>query len=479
MIFPQSWFLLSRLRFALLTTLSGALLLPAFGAEASTSAGLSADHALARSIYQELIEINTVGKNGAAPAAKAMAARLKAAGFTGDEVTIIGPSPRSQNLVVRLRGHGPHRPVLFLGHLDVVEALAEDWTTDPFKLVERDGYFYGRGTTDMKDSDTAMVVGLIRLKRAGFVPDRDIILALTDHEEDGGPENGPDWLLQHHRDLIEAEYCINPDGRDGESKAGRAVVLNFQTSEKTYLSYQLEVTNKGGHGSLPTKDNAIYSLAAGLERLAAFDFPLMLNETTQGYFERSATQETGQVKADMLAVARTPPDLAAAARLAEGSVYYNATLRTTCVATMLSAGHAENALPQRARAVLNARVLPDDSIESVTATLTKVLADDQIKVSLLESNTMSPRSPLRADVFAIVEKIAAVRWPGVVVTPAMTMGASDGVYLRRAGIPLYGISGSFGERNDNRMHGKDERLGVKEFYDAVDFMSELMQELTR
>ncbi|HVU22606.1 MAG TPA: M20/M25/M40 family metallo-hydrolase [Opitutus sp.] len=447
-------------------------------AEGSDAAGLSPDHALARSIYQELIEINTVGKNGAAPAAKAMAARLKAAGFSDDELTLAGPSEQSQNLVVRLRGRGAKKPVLFIGHLDVVEALPQDWTTDPFKLVEKDGYFYGRGTLDMKDSDTAMVVSLIRLKRAGFVPDRDIILALTDHEEDG-PDNGVYWLLQNRRDLVDAEYCINPDCGGGELKNGRPIVLDFQTSEKTYLTYQFEVTNKGGHGSLPEKDNAIYRLAAGLERLAAFNFPIELNETTRGYFERSATQETGQTKADMLAVAQEPPDLAAAARLADSSIYYNALLRTTCVATMLSAGHAENALPQTARAVLNARLLPDDSIENVTATLKRVVADDQIKVTRRDTNVVSPRSPLRQDIFATVEKLAAVRWPGVVVIPTMSPGASDGVFVRMAGIPVYGVSGSFIDVDDNRMHGKDERLGVKEFYDAVDFMTDLMKELTK
>ncbi|HWA85261.1 MAG TPA: M20/M25/M40 family metallo-hydrolase [Opitutus sp.] len=447
-------------------------------AAAAEPAGLSADHALARAIYQQLIEINTVGKNGAAPAAKAMAARLKAAGFSDDELTLIGPSAQSQNLLVRLRGSGARRPVLFVGHLDVVEALRKDWTTDPFKLVEHGGYFYGRGTIDMKDSDTAMIVSLIRLKRAGFVPDRDIIVALTDHEEDGGPENGVDWLLRHHRDLIDAEYCINPDCGGGELKDGRPVVFDFQTAEKTYLTYQFEVTNKGGHASLPSKDNAIYRLAAGLGRLAAFDFPIELNETTQGYFGRSAARETGQTKADMLAVAQTPPDLAAAARLAAGSVYYNALLRTTCVATMLSGGHAENALPQTARAVLNARLLPDDSIESVTATLKRVVADDQVVVTRRDDHVVSPRSPLRRDIFTIVEKVAAKRWPGVVVTPTMSPGASDGTFVRMAGIPVYGVAGSFVEQDDNRAHGKDERLGVKEFYDAVDFMTDLMKALT-
>ena len=445
----------------------------------SSGAGaLPPHHALARVIFRELIETDTTGKNGATKASVAMAARLKAAGFTDAELTLAGPRPQNQNLIVRLRGRGTQRPVLFIGHLDVVEALRADWTTDPFTLVEKDGYFYGRGTTDMKDSDTALVTSLIRLKQASYVPDRDIIVALTDHEE-GGNANGVSWLLRNRRDLIDVEYCINPDGGSGELKHGKPVMMEFQTAEKTYLAFQLEVTNKGGHGSLPTKDNAIYRLAAGLGRLAAYDFPIQLNETTQTFFARSAAQETGQTKADMLAVAQTPPDMAAAARLAASSTFYNAMLRTTCVATMLSGGHAENALPQVARAVLNARMLPDGSVNDVMATLNTVLADDQIKITQRGSGTVSPLSPLRRDVFEKVERLTAAMWPGVTVTPTMSTGASDGKSLRAAGIPVYGVSGSFTDVDDVRAHGKDERIGVKEFYAAVDFMHELMKTLTQ
>lgn len=456
----------------------GAASLLAQSPSSSTAGAPPPHHTLARAIFRELIETDTTDKNGATKAAVAMAARLKAAGFADTELTLAGPQPQNQNLVVRLRGRGGRRPVLFIGHLDVVEALRADWTTDPFTLVEKDGYFYGRGTTDMKDGDAALVTSLIRLKQAGYVPERDIIVALTDHEE-GGDANGVSWLLQNRRELIDAEYCINPDGGGGELKHGKPVVLEFQTAEKTYLAFQLEVTNKGGHGSLPVKDNAIYRLAAGLGRLAAYDFPIQLNETTRTFFARSAAQETGQTKADMLAVAQTPPDLAAAARLAASSALYNAMLRTTCVATMLSGGHAENALPQVARAVLNARMLPDGSIDAVLVTLKTVLADDQIKVTRHGSGGVSPLSPLRPDVFEKVERLTAAMWPGVTVTPTMSTGASDGKYLREAGIPVYGVSGSFTDVDDVRAHGKDERLGVKEFYAAIDFMHELMKTVTQ
>lgn len=434
-------------------------------------------HVLARDIYRELIELNTTGAHGSTAAAVAMQARLKAAGFTDNELTLLGPTPAAQNLVIRLRGRGAQKPVLFLGHLDVVEALASDWTTDPFKLVEKDGFFYGRGTMDMKDGVTALVVSLIRMKQSGYVPKGDIIVALTDHEEDGG-DNGAIWLAQQHRDLVDAAYGINPDGGHGTMHDGKPLVLEFQTAEKTYVGIDLEVTNPGGHGSVPTKDNAIYRLAAGLGRLAAYDFPLNLNETTREYFARSAAQETGQTKADMLAVAATPSDLAAAARLAAASPFYNALLRTTCVATQLSAGHAENALPQTARATLNARVLPNESPDDTQATLVRVLADPQIKITRFKAYPAGPLSPLQPEVFAKVERLATARWPGVTVIPIMSTGATDSVHFRNLGIPMYGVSGAFLDREEHRAHGKDERLGVKEFYASADFMYDLMRTLT-
>ncbi len=315
---------------------------------------------LAREIFRQLIEINTTEKMGSTRAAEAMADRLRSAGFAPGDVTVAGPLPEHMNMVARYRGKGKLPPVLFIGHLDVVEALREDWSFDPFKFLEMDGFFYGRGTSDMKGEDANMVANLIRLKQEGFVPDRDIIVALTDHEE-GGIANGVSWLIKNRRDLIDAEYCINPDGGGGDIKNGIEKILNIQTSEKIYLDYSIEAHNKGGHSSLPVKENAIYQIASALTSLARYDFPLRINETVRVYFERNAVNETGQTKADMLAAAGIPADTAAAGRLAKSSPYYNALMRTTCVATLISGGHANNALPQTAKANINCRMLPDDN----------------------------------------------------------------------------------------------------------------------
>jgi acetylornithine deacetylase/succinyl-diaminopimelate desuccinylase-like protein len=438
---------------------------------------LTAHERLARDILRELVEINTTSNVGSGEAAQALAARLKAAGFPPGDVRLLGPAPERMSLVVRYRGTGALRPILFIGHLDVVEARPADWSFDPFRFLEKDGYFYGRGTTDMKGEDAGLVANLIRLRQEGFTPRRDIIVALTEGEE-GGPVNGVEWLLANHRDLIDAEYCVNPDGGGGDIKNGKRTVMTIQTSEKIYVDYSLEVQNKGGHSSLPVKDNAIYQLADALGRLERFEFPIRLNETTRMFFERSALQETGQIKADLLAVSKPPLDTAAANRLAEVSAYYNSKMRTTCVATMLSGGHAENALPQTARANVNCRLLPDDSLENVTATLRSVIADPQVKVTCVYAGSLSPLSPLRKDVMDNLERLTAEMWPGVVVTPNMSTGATDGKYLRAAGIPVYGVSGTFGDVDDVRAHGRDERLGVKEFYDGVEFMYRFMKALS-
>jgi len=441
------------------------------------SAATIAQRKLDREIFQELIEINTTLNVGCTKAAEAMAARLKGAGFAENDVKLLGPQPQHMNLVVRYRGTGVHKPILFIGHLDVVEALRQDWSVDPFRFLESGGYFYGRGTTDMKNDDASLVANLIRLKQEGFVPDRDIIVALTEDEENGDA-NGVQWLLANHRELIDAEYCINPDGGGGSSKNGKEIVMPLQTSEKVYLDYKLEVHNKGGHSAAPVKDNAIYRLAAALTRLATYDFPINLNETTRRYFERSALQETGQMKADMLAMAKIPMDTAAANRIANASPSYNSKMRTTCVATMLSGGHAENALPQTAQANVNCRMLPDDSPENVLATLKAVVADTQVIITCTNASMIGPRSPLRKDIFEVLDRLTASMWPGVIVTPYMSGGASDGRLLRAAGIPVYGISGMFTDMDDNRAHGKDERIGVKEFYKGVEFMYRFMKELT-
>jgi len=432
---------------------------------------------LARDIFQELININSTLTMGSTKAAAAMAARLRSAGFPESDVQLVGPQSLHMNLVVRYRGKGTFRPILFISHLDVVEALRKDWSLDPFTFLERDGWFYGRGTTDIKCEDADLVANFIRLKQEGYVPDRDLIVALTEDEENGDA-NGVQWLLANRRDLIDADYCINPDGGNGELKNGTPIVMEVQTSEKIYCDYRLESTNRGGHSSLPVRDNAIYHLAGALTRLAAFEFPITLNETTRLFFERSARYESGQTRSDMLAMSRTPSDTAAANRLARSSAYYNALIRTTCVATMISGGHAENALPQSARANVNCRMLPGESTKDVMATLRSVIADTQVVITQISESSQGPLSPLRNDLMVPVEKITAEMWPGAVVIPTMSTGASDGKYLRIAGIPVYGLSGMFTDIDDVRAHGKDERIGVNEFYRGVDFMYRLIRLLT-
>jgi len=430
---------------------------------------LTAHQTLARDIFRELVEIKTTVTIGSTKAAEAMAARLKSAGFADSDISLVGPRPQNMNLVVRYRGKSSLRPILFFGHLDVVEALRQDWSVDPFVFLEKEGFFYGRGSSDMKDEDATIVANLIRLKREGYTPKRDIIVALTEHEETGDA-NGIQWLITNRRDLIDAEFAINLEGGGGESKSGNPILMKIQTGEKVYLDFQLEVKNKGGHSSRPVKDNAIYRLAAGLNRLAEYEFPIRLNETTRTFFERAAGNATGQDAADMLAILKSPIDTAASNRLAASSPYFNALLRTTCVATMLSGGHANNALPQSARAVVNCRMLPEDSRENVVATLTRVLADSGITISQIGNMDVSPLSPIRREVFENVEKLTATMWPGVVVTPVMSTGASDGRFLRKAGFPVYGVSGIFADMDDIRAHGRDERIGVKDFYTGVEFM---------
>ncbi|RPJ84769.1 MAG: M20/M25/M40 family metallo-hydrolase, partial [Acidobacteria bacterium] len=396
--------------------------------------------------------------------------------FPDSDVHVLVPAPRKGNLVARLRGKGAGRPLLLLAHLDVVEARREDWSTDPFEFVERDGYFYGRGTADIKSGCALLVANLIRLKQEGFVPARDIIVLLTADEE-GGDANGVEWLLRTHRDLIDADYCLNTDGGGGEIRKGRRIANELQTGEKVYLSFRIEATNPGGHSSLPVKDNAIYHLAGGLERLARFDFPVRLNETTRAFFEKMSAIEAGDLGRDMKALAATPPDLDAASRVSAASAYYNALLRTTCVATEVQAGHAENALPQRARATVNCRMLPNDAPAEVQKTLITVLTDPAIAVAPLGEPRPSPASPLRPEIVQAVERATSALWPGVPVLPVMSTGATDGLFLRRAGIPVYGVSGLFDDIDDVRAHGKDERMGVREFFDGLEFMYRVVKDL--
>ncbi|MGH9766326.1 MAG: M20/M25/M40 family metallo-hydrolase, partial [Blastocatellia bacterium] len=366
-------------------------------------------------------------------------------------------------------------PILLLAHIDVVEAKREDWSLDPFKFLEKDGYYYGRGTSDDKAMAAIFIANLIRFKQEGFKTDRDIIVALTADEE-GGDYNGVEWLLKDNRSLIEAEFGLN-EGGGGAIRYGKKLFNAVQASEKVYQSFLLEVKNKGGHSSRPVKDNAIYHLAAGLQRLAQFDFPVNLNEVTRAYFERVSKFESSETAAAMKGVTRNPPDARSVAYL--GNIpAYNATMRTTCVATMLEAGHAENALPQTARATVNCRILPTETAEQTRATLIKVVNDGRITITPIKEPKPSPPSPLAAEVMQPIERVTAEMWPGVPVIPVMSTGATDSLYLRNAGIPIYGTSGIFGDIDDSRAHGKDERISVKSFYDGQEYLYRLVKAFT-
>lgn len=442
----------------------------------------ASDDDLVRDILRELIEINTTHSTGSTgKAAEAMAARLREAGFPAEDIQILGPRPERANLVARLHGTGARRPILLISHLDVVEARREDWSTDPFRFVEKDGYFYGRGTMDIKCGDAILVADFIRWKREGYKPDRDLILALTANEEAGDvEENGVYWLLKNHRELIDAEYSINPDGGNLETKKGKKLLNELQYAEKGFLSFSLQVKNKGGHSSVPEKENAIYRLARGLTRLENFEFPVMLDAGTRTYFEAVAVQEGPEVaRAVNRMLSTSPPDPAVVAVLAK-SPDWNAMLRTTCVATMLEAGHAENALPQSAKATVNCRILPAQKVMDVENTLKRVLEDSQISITPLERLDLveSPASPLRPDVVEATKAVTSAMWPGVPVVPIISAGASDGTHLRRAGIPTYGISGIADDYDDIRAHGRDERIAATALYEAREFMYRLMMKLS-
>jgi acetylornithine deacetylase/succinyl-diaminopimelate desuccinylase-like protein len=442
---------------------------------------------LSHDIFKQLIEINTTDSVGnVTTASDAMALRFRDAGFRESDMQILGPNDRKKNLVLRYHGTGKHKPILLIGHLDVVEAHREDWTTDPFQFVEKDGYFYGRGTQDMKSDDAIWVTDLIRLKKEGYQPDRDIILALTADEE-GGKSNGIDWLIKNHRDLIDAEFVLNSDGGGVNTNHGKVENISVDATEKLYADYQLTVTNPGGHSSIPVPDNAIYHLADALARLERYEFPFELNNVTRAYYERMSTVETGQRAADMKGILKTPPDPAAITRLSQDPIDHS-TLRTTCVATRLDAGHANNALPQRAQANVNCRIIPGHSAEEIRQTLINVLADPKVTVRYVgaigevtdnASNRESyPPPPLRADVFGPLGKIVQTMWPGAPVIPSMATGASDGVYTNAAGLPTYGIAGIAIDRDDVRAHGKDERLGVDSYYKGVDFYYRYLKAIT-
>ena len=441
------------------------------------SAEMPSDRQNAKDILKELIEIDTADSSGdVTRAAEAMAARFRAAGYPDSDIHVLAPVPRKGNLIVRLRGSSPTlKPILFLCHLDVVEARREDWSVDPFQFIEKDGYFYGRGTQDMKSDDALMVATFTRLKREHFVPIRDMILALTAGEE-SGIDNGPQWLLKEHRDLIDADYAIVPDAGGGQIKNGKKLFMGVQAAEKNYATFRIDARNAGGHSSLPKKDNAIYELADALVRLRQLEFPARLNPVTETFFKRLSEIEPGPVSGDFRAVTQTPPDPAAVERLSRDT-YYNAVLRTTCIPTMLKGGHAENALPQLAEVTVNCRLVPGDTAAAVQNELTKTVADPKLEVAPGLVTPESPVSPLRVDVLNAITVAVERTWGRIPVVPLMETGATDGKWLRIAGIPAYGVSALFLDVDDIRAHGRDERVSERSFYDGVRFDYELVRRL--
>jgi acetylornithine deacetylase/succinyl-diaminopimelate desuccinylase-like protein len=467
--------------FLLAAILSIACACPALSAQSPLPTASAEDRALAREIFKQLIEIDTTDTplGNVTAGNLAMQKRFLDAGFPAADVQLVGPDARKQNLVVRIRAAAPttKKPVLFLCHMDVVEALRSDWSTDPFQFVEKDGYYYGRGTQDMKESDAVLVATFLRLHREGYKPRRDLILALTADEE-GGHFNGARWLVQQHRELVDAAYVINPDAGGVDLDHGRTVAANVETTEKIYSDFQITATNRGGHSSVPRPDNAIYELTAALNKLAAYTFPFEMNSVTRAYFTSLIAQEQPQTAADIRAILATPPDLTAAARLGVNPEF-GSNFRTTCVATRLSGGHANNALPQTAQANVNCRIFPGHSPEEIRKQLIALFADAKLSVKYVsnagdvsdtapERKAIVPPTPI-VEVFEPLTRLTQAIWPATPVTIKMSNGATDSIYYAETGIPSYCYSAVALELDDNRAHGQDERLPVDSYWKALDF----------
>lgn len=455
----------------------------AFGAtRARAQDNIRPDQQTFRGLYEELVETNTTLSEGSCTlASERMGARLLAAGFPAADVRVLVPAerPKDGNLSAVLRGSDPQAaPLLLLAHIDVVEARREDWARDPFTLVEEGGYFYARGAHDDKAQAAIWVDTLVRLKTQGFTPRRDIKIALTCGEETSDTFNGVSWLLENHRDALTAGFALNEGARGRLDAEGNRVALEIQAGEKIYQDYRLEITNPGGHSSRPVADNAIYRLSAALTRLSQTPFPTEPNEAVKAYF--AALAETNPTHAaDMRAVGSAPTAEArnaAAARLSAADPAWNAVLRTTCVATMVNAGHAPNALPQRAAANVNCRILPGHDPQAVRAELDRVLADPGIAVTIAGNiDPTSPPPPLSPAIMDPIRRIAADLWPGVPVVPSMSPGATDGRFTNAAGIPTYGVTGLFADPDGGGVHGLNERIRVRSLYEGRDFLFELVK----
>lgn len=432
-----------------------------------------------RALYQELVETNTTLSSGSCTdAAEIVARHLRDAGYPDADIHIVvAPGQeRKGNIVAVLHGADPDaRPMLLLAHLDVVEADPEDWERDPFTLYEENNFFYGRGAADDKSMAAIFSDSMIRYREEGFRPARDIKLVLTCGEENASDFDGVRYLIEHHRDLIDAEFALNENGNGILDENGERVALLLQAGQKVAQTFELEVTNPGGHAARPRPDNAINELAAALVKLAAYEFPIDINPATKLYFEGMADANTGQRAADMRAVASGTPDPAAVARLAEDP-FTNALMRTTCIATMLDGGHAANALPQRATATVNCRIKPGISIEEIIATLADVMDDPDVNITPVgEPGLPSPSPPLTDEIRRPVETVAAHMWPGVPVVPTQMSGADDGRFLNAAGIYTYGVSGLFRNPDGDGSHGLNERMPVRSLFEGRDFLYEVVK----
>lgn len=439
---------------------------------------LTPEQQAARAIYKEMVEINTVDSVGSVTkAAQAVAKRFRDAGFPEADIYIGGPAdkPEKQNLVVRYHGKNKTmKPILLLAHLDVVAALRSDWPRDPFTMVEQDGYFLGRGVADDKSMAAILTANLLRYKKEGWVPERDLILALTADEEGGG-SNGVGWLIANKKELIDAEYAIN-EGGGGTLQDDKPLFHSIQAAEKVPVNYTLTVTNTGGHSSVPRKDNAIYTLAAALSRIEKYTFPVELNDVSRPFFENTAKVEMPSLAAAMRAIAKDPKDTAAA-RIISTDPRYASMLRTSCVATRLAGGHADNALPQTATANVNCRVAPTSTGAQVLEVLQKI-AGDSVKLSMRggdRNNAGGPPAPINPTLLNATTQLTNKMFNGVPVIPTMSTGATDGRFLRAAGIPTYGVSGVFSSPGETNAHGRDEKLRIKSFYDGLDFLYQLVK----
>ena len=439
----------------------------------------STHETLAREILAEQIAANTApsGGNDMRQAVSGVVTRLRQAGFTDDDMTIVAETPALPNLVIRYRGNSRGiRPLLMMAHLDVVEALPEDWTVDPFYMTEKDGYFYGRGTTDNKAGAAIMVANFMRMKREGYVPNRDLIMMLTADEETTGA--GAQLLVNEHRDLVDAEFALNTDGGmiilEGDNP--RAFIM--QTSEKVYVSFLLEATDPGGHSSVPRADNPISRLSKTLVAVEEFQFPIDLNETSRAFFRLWEPMAPEEARPVIRGILEDPDDPQLSAKLVQHP-YFNALARTTCVATQLEGGHAENALPQTARATINCRVLPQSSAEETQNVLTAMAAKNGVSVTQIAPAMASPASPLAPAILDPVEQVADDMWPGITVIPEMSTGATDGLFLRNAGIPVYGVSAIAEDPDDFRAHGQDERIRVQSYNEALEYWYRLVKRLSQ